>query len=210
MPGPVHKVERAPEGPMCRPVRRARHCLHGIPSLWLPTYYRAMAQSTKLDDGCACAGSSAMDSDDDGFDDGFDDGWEALLVEEPRIVSDARRGDLEAVKQWVGQQSDLLNVADSDGETPLMAASQGGHVEIVQWLLDQGAAIDHQSHSGTTALSFASSKGRASVVRLLLERAADPTIANAQGLTPLMAACDSDLVDLECIAALEVSCLLPV
>jgi ankyrin repeat protein len=84
-----------------------------------------------------------------------------VMVGGPDIWGAARQGDLERVKQLVGQQPDLLNATDYIGATPLMSASQGGHVEIVRWQLDKGATSNQQNEWGTTALSFASSHGRA-------------------------------------------------
>jgi ankyrin repeat protein len=52
-------------------------------------------------------------------------------------------------------------------------------------------AIDEQDWGGHTALWYASYFGRLSAVRVLLERGADPTLADQDGPTPLMAACDS-------------------
>jgi ankyrin repeat protein len=99
----------------------------------------------------------------------MDDIWEA-----------ARGGDVGEVERLVGHDPSLLDAGDEDeeGQTPLMGASQKGHVGVVEWLLNRGAAIDKQDDDGCTALFFASWWGRAPVVALLLERGADPTIAD--------------------------------
>jgi hypothetical protein len=76
----------------------------------------------------------------------------------------------------------------TDCKTPLMLASEKGHVEVVRWLLDHGAAINGGGIRRLTALFCASESGRLPVARLLLERGADPTTATRWGSTPLMAA----------------------
>jgi uncharacterized protein len=100
----------------------------------------------------------------------------------------ASEGDLGWVERLVGQNSDLLDARNENGETPLILASGSGHLGVVRWLLDHGAAIDGQNGHGDTALWDACFYGRPQVVRLLVERGADPTIANIDGSIPLGAA----------------------
>jgi hypothetical protein len=101
----------------------------------------------------------------------------------------ARAGDVGEVERLLGHDPGLVNaVRRAGGRTPLICASEEGHVGLVRWLLDKGAAIDQQHAVGGTAMRFACSHGRLPVVRLLLERGADPTIATRGGSTPLGAA----------------------
>jgi hypothetical protein len=110
----------------------------------------------------------------------------------------AKAGDLVEVQRLVGQDPALLNARPEDGPhrmTPLMLASEKGHVGVVRWLLDQGAAINESTgrdwspeYRRLTALWLACDEGRTPVVKLLLERGADPSIANGLRVTPLMAA----------------------
>jgi ankyrin repeat protein len=74
--------------------------------------------------------------------------------------------------------------------TPLLFASEEGHVSVVRWLMDQGVATDERTLGGWTAWRSACCFGRLPVVRLLMERGADPTIAAHNGSTPLKAASD--------------------
>jgi hypothetical protein len=100
----------------------------------------------------------------------------------------AYQGDVGEVERLVGQDSGLLDAADQYGRTPLMLASQGGHVGVVRWLMDEGSRVDERNEKGDTALILACFVGRPSVVRLLVERGADLAIATPRGLTPLMIA----------------------
>jgi uncharacterized protein len=114
----------------------------------------------------------------------------------------AREGDLAEVQRLVGHDPGLLNATDGGGMTPLICASDWGHVGVVRWLLDQGAAIDEWDDEGGTALGLACYNADTPVVRLLLDRGADPTIADEGGSTPLIMA--SDLGHLEVVRLLLV------
>jgi ankyrin repeat protein len=56
------------------------------------------------------------------------------------------------------------------GVTPLILASQRGHVEVVKVLLKQG--LDHQKYYGMTALMGAAQRGHLDVVKILVENGA--------------------------------------
>jgi uncharacterized protein len=119
----------------------------------------------RFDGGCGYAGSSAMAAI-----------WRAAWY-----------GDMDEVERLLGHDPGLLDSKDEKfGETPLMVASQEGHVGMVRWLLDKGAAINERNSRGETAVLRSCRKGRTPVARLLLERGADPTIADSGGRTPLI------------------------
>jgi uncharacterized protein len=101
----------------------------------------------------------------------------------------AGEGDLAEVQRLVRQDPGLLEARDAGGATPLMWASQEGHVGVVRWLLDKGAALDELSGDGCTALHYACHQSQAPVVGLLLQGGADPTIANQNGTTPFINSC---------------------
>jgi hypothetical protein len=72
--------------------------------------------------------------------------------------------------------------------TPLIAASDGGHLEVVRLLLAHASVktgINHRDEDGKTALWCACYWGRGGVVRALLENGADPTIAGSYDITPM-------------------------
>ncbi|RSL41816.1 hypothetical protein CEP51_016541, partial [Fusarium floridanum] len=81
-----------------------------------------------------------------------------------------------------------LAVKNSDGWTPLYAASTKGHVKVVKMLLKVGADIMVGDSNRRTPLYAASNNGHVEVVKLLLEKGADITAANKDGWTPLITA----------------------
>jgi ankyrin repeat protein len=104
----------------------------------------------------------------------------------------AVRGELAEVERVMVERPSLLHTTNHVfGWTPLMFASQGGHLHVVHWLLEQGVAVDALSGFGQTALWFACRKGRPAVVRLLMERGADPTIGWGEGSIPFLTAASS-------------------
>jgi uncharacterized protein len=83
-----------------------------------------------------------------------------------------------------------VNFADARGFTPLMAAAQNGHIQVVQILLDHKATINAQASKSDNifALISAAGNGHEKIVQLLLDKDANPNMVNAEGITPLMIA----------------------
>ena len=66
------------------------------------------------------------------------------------------------------------NVKDSQGDTPLMAATRVGFVEGVNLLIQQGAQVDLVNGNGETPLIVAAQTRNIPLVRILLAAGADP------------------------------------
>ncbi len=72
--------------------------------------------------------------------------------------------------------------------TPLFAAWEGGHLEVVRLLLRARPELDAARGSGETPLFAACPRGHAKVVRLL-RPGLDAGCPRTDGMTPLFAAC---------------------
>jgi len=74
---------------------------------------------------------------------------------------------------------------DNDEATPLMAASTGGHLEVVGVLLASGrcGGLDDRDENGRTAVYLADSNGHFPVVRCLLEIGADCGAVASDGMS---------------------------
>jgi len=89
-----------------------------------------------------------------------------------------------------------VNMADARGVTPLMLVGFNGHLKIAQILLEHKANVNTQAagENNTFALKSAAENGHAKIVQLLLDEGADITMANAQGVTPLIMAAQENHV----------------
>lgn len=61
-----------------------------------------------------------------------------------------------------------VNVRNTDGMTPLMAAASTGHIEIIRLLLAKGANTSITNNQGETAAALAVRSGHAQAVDLLM------------------------------------------
>ena len=89
----------------------------------------------------------------------------------------AYSGNFEVVRRLIEYDPAYINARDSDGETPLLWASECLNFiksfSVVRLLLENGADINAQTRGGRTPLFCASGHGSLEVVRLLLEHGAD-------------------------------------
>jgi len=102
-----------------------------------------------------------------------------------KILHGARTGNLYAVKSLFNE---ILNSSDHTGNTPLIHAARGGHVDVLRFLVERGAAVDRVTHEGASALYEASLFGHALVARLLLANGADVDQPNHDDESPLWVA----------------------
>lgn len=91
--------------------------------------------------------------------------------------------------------ADFLYKAGADIElgasTPLMEASQEGHLDLVRYLLKMGAFVNAVTTTGDTALTYACENGHTDVAELLLMANAELEHESEGGRTPLMKAARS-------------------
>ncbi len=73
------------------------------------------------------------------------------------------------------------NIADKDGDTPLMISARLGHVEGVEALLKAGAHVDPSTATGETPLIFAVHRRDVPLVRVLLKNGANPDRTDNSG-----------------------------
>ncbi|XP_073743595.1 ankyrin repeat and SOCS box protein 10 isoform X1 [Callorhinus ursinus] len=106
------------------------------------------------------------------------------------------------------------NIPDQDGKLPLHLCQGAGTLECAELLLRFGAKVDGRSEEEEeTPLHVAARLGHVELADLLLRRGACPNARNAEGWTPLLAACDvrcTSPVDAEATTArcLQLCCLL--
>jgi uncharacterized protein len=87
-------------------------------------------------------------------------------------IAIARSDDL-WMKFLIGKGANV-NLAASNGDTPLMTAARVGYTDAVDLLLQLGAKIDAENRMGETALILAVQQRRVDAVKLLMAKGADP------------------------------------
>ncbi len=95
-------------------------------------------------------------------------------------------GNVRVVEIILSRNRDLINKINTNGKTPLMAASYSGHLAVVKRLLKEHADPNIQTIYGSTPLLCASIEGHLLVVQELLHHHADPNIQMSNGTTPLL------------------------
>jgi ankyrin repeat protein len=101
-----------------------------------------------------------------------------LLLEQPKFVDIAV---MLVESRSIDANMDIV----LDGTTPLIMASQQGHLPVVQALLQAGADVYIATDDGDTPLIGASQDGRLPIVQALLQAGADVDKAANNGATPL-------------------------
>ncbi len=69
--------------------------------------------------------------------------------------------------------ADSSYIVDADGVTPLIAAAENGHFEVLRLLVDAGGDVRRTDSTGFTALMGAARAGHAGMAKFLVERGAD-------------------------------------
>lgn len=99
------------------------------------------------------------------------------------LVNDGKTAKIEKLLQ-TAQASQLVNIRNKDGMTPLHRASVKGHVDIVRLLINKGADIEATDGRGWTPLHIAAMKGHAQIVELLTQSGAKLDAKDRRGMTP--------------------------
>lgn len=118
------------------------------------------------------------------------------------IVSRAAQGDFRRVRTMIENKTGAVNSMDLEEVTPLIAASNQGHIETVQLLLDyieksDAKILDVGDSKGKTALYYAVEFRRPEIVEMLRKHGANPNLYDNDGSFPIHKAVtqgDSEIV----------------
>lgn len=105
----------------------------------------------------------------------------------PDVFEASALGDLEAVRNWIGGNRELVSAFAADGFYPLGLAAFFGHRAIVEFLLKNGADVrlSARNTQKVTALHGAVARRDVEIVEMLLEAGADPNARQERGFAPL-------------------------
>ena len=91
---------------------------------------------------------------------------------------DARNGHLDVLKTLYKnlpqQRRDLINSADTRGDTPLHGAVANGHKTEAKFLLEKGVLVNKGNKFGQSPFHYAALYEQNNFISLLLEAGADP------------------------------------
>lgn len=107
----------------------------------------------------------------------------------------AHFGRLSVLRHLLEKNSQLLELANYHRTTPLMRASQEGHLHIVRYLCEMGATVNRKNMQAMTALMLASQRGNADVCEYLITKGADLNAMTQQASTSLVLACKRQHVE---------------
>jgi ankyrin repeat protein len=121
-----------------------------------------------------------------------------LTGNSPALVDAAARGQWGKVLVLLDGGEPIESRADtarSRNATPVLAATQGNHVEVVRLLVSRGANVNAQDAQQDSAFLLASARGYTDIVQITLAAGADVTSTNRYGGTALIPACHYGHVD---------------
>jgi ankyrin repeat protein len=84
----------------------------------------------------------------------------------------AREGKADVVRALLSGHDVNVNIADAQGNTPLIEASRFGHNDVALALVEHGADVKMKNKEGQTALMLAVKNGHDDVVKVLKEAGA--------------------------------------
>lgn len=113
--------------------------------------------------------------------------FEAAIHGHNRIVQSLLQGGAQVEAATLGSRLSHLSgyLMDVEGVTPLIAAAEGGHLDVVRLLVDAGADVNRPDSIGFTPLMGAACAGHAKMVKFLLERGSRLDAVDTRGRNAL-------------------------
>ena len=101
----------------------------------------------------------------------------------------AQSGDAAAISRLIAEGAPL-DQPDAAGQTALLLAVAGNHIESARRLIEAGASINAQAANRDTPWLLAGARGRAEIIAMMLPRRPDLGIRNRFGGNALIPACE--------------------
>lgn len=108
----------------------------------------------------------------------------------PNLFKEIKANDNEAVLNFVKANPSLLEIRNSEGQTPLMSAIYQGNQELAMQLILAGANVNAQDNIKNSPFLYAGAEGYYDTVKLALAHGAKFDIYNRYGGTALIPAAE--------------------
>lgn len=105
------------------------------------------------------------------------------------IFKAIEQNNMAEIKKYIEQKKDL-EVKNSKGETPLMAATYRNDIALAKVLIAAGADVNAQDKILNSPFLYAGASGFTEIVTLCLKNGADYKVYNRYGGTALIPACE--------------------
>jgi peptidoglycan/LPS O-acetylase OafA/YrhL len=94
-------------------------------------------------------------------------------ADEPTLIGAVRRGDADAVRQFLDEGADINAPDKAVGVPPINWAAMQGDVGMARLLIERGTNLEARNRDGATPLFCAAFLGRPEVAALLIEKGAN-------------------------------------
>jgi ankyrin repeat protein len=117
----------------------------------------------------------------------IDNGAHIQSGDEPLIVYATMSGQQDVVEVFIEQEANLDVMLEIPGfhGSPLIAAAEGGYLDIAKRLIQKGAKCDQRNNKGSTPMCMSAVENHAEMAKLLIDAGADPTLAQDSGWAPI-------------------------
>jgi len=99
------------------------------------------------------------------------------------IFSAAEGGDVATVRDLLRHNSEMANVQNGAGWTPLIFAVANGHIDLAEELLQHGADPNLAEYDGWTPIMFASFQNNEPLVAMIMQSGGSPLYRNRDDLS---------------------------
>jgi ankyrin repeat protein len=107
-----------------------------------------------------------------------------------------QKNKCDLLREALANDSGSLDNKNAQGQTPILLASEFGHLDILKILVEHKGCINSQNNHGETPLLVACSKGHFETVKFLISQRAEVLTADDHGLTAVYVAAEKGKVNL--------------
>jgi len=102
-----------------------------------------------------------------------------------KIFEAVKKADLEILERIIKQKTDVVNMVNIHGRTPIHYAALNGDLEVVKLLLKYNANVNPDDNGGYSPLYYAATYGHLEVVKHIVNQGANVNQINNRGNSPM-------------------------